>query len=197
MEYLDVDMVSLVVHDASGPPGIDWALNNPLRTELLVLLNTYYHPIEGLVKPEAIATFSTPGVRRSVVRGAARLSSFGFTRGYQSQLRRFFYDKRQRDTMLPVLTYQALDTRRAFFALNDVLDQEVLARAQNVQLLSYYRGMVSIIFGREDPYLNMRVAGEFDRLFPNSSLHPIVEAAHFVQLDRPLKVAELIIDAAN
>src|SRR5215468_2699105 len=33
----------LVAHDASGPPAIDWALANPDRVAMLVLLNTYYH----------------------------------------------------------------------------------------------------------------------------------------------------------
>ena len=34
--------VILVAHDASGPPAIDWALNNSDRVAALVLLNTYY-----------------------------------------------------------------------------------------------------------------------------------------------------------
>jgi haloalkane dehalogenase len=33
--------VVLVAHDASGPPGIDWALNHSDQVAALVLLNTY------------------------------------------------------------------------------------------------------------------------------------------------------------
>ena len=33
--------VVLVAHDASGPPGIDWALDNSDQVAALVLLNTY------------------------------------------------------------------------------------------------------------------------------------------------------------
>jgi pimeloyl-ACP methyl ester carboxylesterase len=57
----------LVAHDASGPPAIDWALDNPGRVATLVLLNTYYHWTPALRRPPAIALYSTP-----VIRGAAR-----------------------------------------------------------------------------------------------------------------------------
>src|SRR5262249_18390343 len=39
---LGLGHVVLVVHDASGPPGIDWALAHSERVAGLVLLNTYY-----------------------------------------------------------------------------------------------------------------------------------------------------------
>ena len=96
IEFLGVERVSLVVHDASGPPGIDWALNHPGRTDTLILLNTFYHPMDAVVKPEAIETFSTPGVERTVVRTGARLSDIGFRVGCQRQLRRFFLRQRAR-----------------------------------------------------------------------------------------------------
>lgn len=193
VDFLGVPTVSLVVHDASGPPGIDWALDNPTRTSTLVLLNTYYQPMDALLKPEAIATFSTPGLRRTVVRTGARISNYGFKIGFQRQLRRFFYDQRQADIMLPVLTNQAMDIRKAFFQLNDVLDEEVLSRAGAEYRLRRYGGRVAVIFGNEDPYLNIDVARTFHNTFPNSSLFSVDEAAHFVQLDRPDEVARIIL----
>jgi pimeloyl-ACP methyl ester carboxylesterase len=197
IDFLGAENVSLVVHDASGPPGIDWALNHPNRTTTLVLLNTYYHPMDALVKPEAIATFSTPGIRRSITRTGARISNYGFKSGFQSQLGRFFHDKKQAEVMLPVLTHQAMDIRRAFFQLNDVLDEELLARRGGDSLLNAYQGPVLVIFGNEDPYLNKDVARQFHTVFPNSSLNLIDQAAHFVQLDKPNVVAETILAGAD
>lgn len=193
IDYLSIDSVSLVLHDASGPPGIDWALKNPHRTDTLVLLNTFYHPMAALVKPEAIATFSTPGFRRTFIRTGARISNYGFKVGFQSQLRRFFYDQEQAAIMLPVLTHQAMSIRQAFFQLNDVLDAEVQSRTNVKSKLSAYHGPVRVIFGNEDPYLNIDVARRFHALFPNSSLHSIDQAAHFVQLDKPDEVAQAIL----
>jgi haloalkane dehalogenase len=64
---LGLGQVTLVVHDASGPPGIDWALEHPDRVAALVLLNTYDCRMPGLRSPEAIWLFPT-----SLVRWAAR-----------------------------------------------------------------------------------------------------------------------------
>jgi len=197
ISYINVEEVSLVVHDASGPPGIEWALNNPSKMDTLVLLNTYYYPMEGMFKPEAIANFSTPGIMRTILRTGAGRSNLGWKIGYQDQLAKFFYDEVQRDILMPVLTHQSLDIRNAFFQLNEVLDKESLQRSKNKQLLTEFEGEVKIIFGNEDPYLNSKVAKEFDRVFPNSSLFLIDQASHFVQLDKPEEVAKIILDNSN
>lgn len=197
MHYFDFDKVSIVVHDASGPPGIEWAINNPKQMEKLILLNTYYHRADSLVPPEAIATFSTPSIKRTIIRSGARISNYGWKIGYQNQLSKFFYDAEQRDIMLPVLTHQAMDIRNAFFQLNEALNQEAIKRTENLQRLSEYQGSVVIIFGNEDPYLNIGVAQEFNDIFPNSSLYLVDQAAHFVQLDKPNEVAERILKSLN
>jgi haloalkane dehalogenase len=54
-EHLDANQLALVAHDASGPPAIDWALANPGRVAMLVLLNSYYHWTPSLRRPPAIA----------------------------------------------------------------------------------------------------------------------------------------------
>jgi pimeloyl-ACP methyl ester carboxylesterase len=41
IEYLSLESMVLVAHDASGPPVIDWALAHPERVSALVLLNAY------------------------------------------------------------------------------------------------------------------------------------------------------------
>jgi pimeloyl-ACP methyl ester carboxylesterase len=51
---------------------------------------------------------------------------------------------------------------------------------------------VRVVFGARDRSLNPRVARRFAALFPNSQLHLIDGAGHFVQVDAPARVAELI-----
>jgi pimeloyl-ACP methyl ester carboxylesterase len=92
IQHLRLGSVVLVAHDASGPPGIDWALEHPDRVAALVLLNTYYCRMPGLRPPEAIWLFSTPIVGW-VARPVSRL--FGdlvFRRMYRWQVGRFFSD---------------------------------------------------------------------------------------------------------
>ncbi len=64
--YFKLERVILVAHDISSFPVIDWALDNPGRVAGIVLLNTVYAPSKSAIMPEAIALFSTPGIRRDV-----------------------------------------------------------------------------------------------------------------------------------
>ena len=96
----------LVVHDASGPPGIDWALAHPERVAGLALLNTYYCDMPTLRRPEAIWLFSTP-VIRSVARPVSRMfGNWLFRRMYWWQVGRFIRDADVRREFVPRWTYE-------------------------------------------------------------------------------------------
>ena len=131
---LGLGQVILVVHDASGPPGIDWALAHPERVAGLVLLNTYYCEMPTLRPPEAIWLFSTPVVR-SVARPVSRLfGNWLFRRMYRWQVGRFIRDADVRREFVPLL-YQQFDAtpsaRPAFFRLNEDLLSAVRSRTRN------------------------------------------------------------------
>lgn len=46
VERLELDRVTLVVHDFGGPIGLSWALRNPERVRALVLFNTWMWPLD-------------------------------------------------------------------------------------------------------------------------------------------------------
>jgi pimeloyl-ACP methyl ester carboxylesterase len=52
---------------------------------------------------------------------------------------------------------------------------------------------VKVIFGARDRYLNARVARNFAGLFPQSELHLLEDAGHYVQVDAPERVADLML----
>jgi pimeloyl-ACP methyl ester carboxylesterase len=196
IDQLGLDQVTVVVHDASGPPGIDWALDHPERVAALVLLNTYYCRMPGLRSPEAIWLFSTPLVR-SVARPVSRL--FGdlvFRRMYHWQVGRFFGDPGVRERFLPLL-YRQFTTdpsaHEAFFGLNRDLLPTIASRTANIPRLRQFSRPVRIVFGAADPYLNRRVAGRFHQLLPTSELFLLEGARHYVQMDEPQQVAQLIL----
>ncbi len=58
--------------------------------------------------------------------------------------------------------------------------------------LREFRRPVRIIFGEADPYLNKGVAQSFHELFPTSDLFLLPGAQHYVQMDEPERVADLI-----
>jgi pimeloyl-ACP methyl ester carboxylesterase len=192
IEHFGLRDVVLVAHDASGQPVIDWALDNPERVAGIVLLNTYYGPMDGLRAPEAIDLFSTPGLRRDITIWLANHSDDRWQAGITEQLEKFMVTPEPRNTFLNLFAYQALQIRPAFFGLNAVLRAEVERRASEAPRLRSFARPVRIAFGAADPYLNSGVARQFATLFPNSDLHLLDDAGHYVQLDRPETVAELI-----
>jgi pimeloyl-ACP methyl ester carboxylesterase len=193
---LKLGQVVLVVHDASGPPGIDWALAHPERVAGLVLLNTYYCDMPTLRPPRAIWFFSTP-VIRNVARPVSRLfGNWLMRRMYRWQVGGFIRDAAVRREFVPLL-YQQFDATPsalpAFFRLNEDLLSAVRSRNEMIPRLKEFRRPVRIIFGDADPSLNSGVARTFHELLPGSELFLIPGAQHFVQLDEPEQVARLIL----
>ena len=182
----------LVAHDASGPPAIDWALAHQDRVARLVLLNTYYHWTAALRRPPAIALYSTPVVgaaARAVMRRRPDLDR----RLYTWQVGRFIADPAIREQLVAELYEQFLAARPAFWRLNDDLIGAVISRRRRIPDMRRFGPPVRVIFGARDRYLNPRVAREFSALFPNSDLHLLDGGGHYVQVDQPEQVAELIL----
>jgi pimeloyl-ACP methyl ester carboxylesterase len=197
INQLGLRQVTLVAHDASGPPAIDWALDHPERVAGLVLLNTYYCEMPTLRRPEAIWLFSTP-VLRSIARPVSGMfGNWIFRRMYWWQVGRFIRDADVRREFVPLL-YQQFDAtpsaRPAFFRLNEDLLSMVRSHTEKIPRLRNFRRPVRIIFGDADYTLNSGVARTFHEFLPGSELFLIPGARHFVQLDEPEQVARLILE---
>ena len=189
--HVGADQVVLVAHDASGPPAIDWALANPTRVARLVLLNTYYHWTPGLRRPPAIALYSTPVVR-AAARALSRRRPDWDLRLFAWQVGGFIRDPEVREPLVAQLSKQFLAARPAFWRLNEDLLGTVLSRRRRIPDLRLFSPPVRVIFGARDRYLNARVARRFAALFPNSELHLLENAGHYVQVDEPERVANLL-----
>jgi haloalkane dehalogenase len=200
IRHLQLASVVLVAHDASGPPAIDWALDNPDRVAGLVLLNTYYCRMRGLRPPEAIWLFSTPVIRRVARTVSMWFGGLIFRRMFEWQVGRFFRDAEVRAKFLPLLFQQftvSPSTHEAFFRLNEDLLSTVASRTAEIPRLKRFPRPVRIVFGATDPYLNRRVAERFHQLLPTSELFLLPGARHFVQMDEPQQVARLILDVTS
>jgi pimeloyl-ACP methyl ester carboxylesterase len=191
-EHFGASQLVLVAHDASGPPAIDWALAHPGQVEALVLLNTYYHWTPALRRPQAIALYSTPLIR-NVARAVVTRRPDLDRRLYTWQVGKFIQDPAVRARMVPELYKDFLPARQAFWRLNDDLVTAVLARRLRIPQMRRFKPPVRVIFGAADRYLNPRVAARFAALFPNVEMHVLSGAGHYVQVDQPQRVAELML----
>ncbi len=180
VDHFGLDQVILVVHDASGPPGIDWALDHQARTAGLILLNTLYAPSEHRVMPPSIKRFSTLGIRRSLLAFGIKRSDGQWQQGLMDQVREFFVKAETRDMYTKIFAHQAIAIRPAFLGLTAVWREEVEARVARLPELRTLQIPAKVIFGDADPYLTANLAREFHELLPNSELHLIENAGHYV-----------------
>jgi pimeloyl-ACP methyl ester carboxylesterase len=190
-ERFGASQLVLVAHDASGPPAIDWALANPGQVAALVLLNTYYHWTPAMRRPPAIALYSTPLIRNAARAIALRRPDLD-RRLYAWQVGKFIEDPALRAQLVTQLYEEFLPARPAFWRLNDDLMSAVLARRLRIPQMRRFEPPVRVIFGADDRYLNPRVAARFAALFPNAEMHLLSGAGHYVQVDQPKRVAELM-----
>jgi pimeloyl-ACP methyl ester carboxylesterase len=132
-------------------------------------------------------------VLRAAARAVVRRRPDLDRRLYAWQVGRFIRDSEVRDQLVAQLYQEFTPARPAFWRLNDDLLGAVLTRRRRVGELRRFDPPVRVIFGARDRYLNARVARDFATLFPHSELHLLPDAGHYVQVDDPQRVADLIL----
>jgi pimeloyl-ACP methyl ester carboxylesterase len=184
-----------VVHDASGWPGIDWALDNQDTVSALVLLNTTYYALPGIAPPYVIRAMSSSDLRASFleVLGTDDLMARAM---FRAQVGEFFTDRDAREKHLPVLEASLTKARAGLVGLTGTLQDVVVARTAKLDRMRAFAKPVTVAFGEDDPFLNVKVAQDFADVFAGSKLVLIPSANHYVQLDRPDAVVDVIRNAA-
>jgi pimeloyl-ACP methyl ester carboxylesterase len=193
---LGLDRVVLVVHDASGPPGINWALDHPGRVAAVVALNTFYSLLPGAPPnpPEAIRLFSSPEFQRLTDHFAKSPREFRWL--YDFQVGGFIRNSEVRKKFVPLL-YRQFETKpsalEAFLRLNVDLNPAVIANTQRESEMRSLPAPVRTAFGELDPYLTPQQGSALASLFPNGEAVTVAGVGHFPQLDAPEEVARLIL----
>lgn len=196
--YFGDTEVWLVAHDASGPPVINFALNYPERVSKLILLNTYYSPMKELRTPEAIKMFSTPFISFFTGFVASHFPEIN-KKVYYKQIKRFIINEERKKELVPLLYKSFSDKRnfQAFLKLNADLLSCIEENGKRLVEFDKLKNKCVIIFGDDDPYLNKKVAQRFHELIPGSLKYLIPDAGHYVQVDQPEKLAQLMISSKS
>jgi haloalkane dehalogenase len=197
---LGLTRVVLVVHDASGPAGINWALDHPESVAGIVALNTFYSLQSDAPPkpPEAIRLFSDPNYARLTDHFAESPREFRWL--YDFQVGGFIRDEDVRKKFVPLLYRQFTakpSTLGPFLALNRDLTPAVVANTQRVPELATFPAPVRFAFGERDRYLDPALARSLAALFWHSDVTLIPRAGHFPQLDAPQETAHVILTAST
>lgn len=194
LRYFNFPNCWLLAHDASGPPAINYYLDHPKKIQRLVLLNTYYSAMPTLRAPEAIWMFSRPLVKE-VAGFFARHIKFLNRVIYYRQVGTFIRRADRRRVLVPKLfeTFSGKDNFNAFLRLNAGLLETIAANSLRKEECEKAGQKVIIAFGGRDPYLNPGVADSFSELFEGARKYILPGAGHYVQVDKPEKLAEILI----
>jgi pimeloyl-ACP methyl ester carboxylesterase len=195
---LGLDRMVLVVHDASGPAGINWTLDHPQSVGGLVALNTFYslQPDAPPKPPEAIRLFSDPNYARLTDHFAESPREFRWL--YEFQVGGFILNKDVREQFVPLLFRQfeaKPSTLQPFLALNRDLNAAVIANTERTPELGSLPVPVRFAFGERDQYLDPALAHSLAGLFGRGEVTLIEGAGHFPQLDAPQETANAILTA--
>lgn len=199
LDALDIDRAVLVGHDASGPDAVIYSIANPDRVAHLVLLNTHFGHRPSMWMPEMTRLFSdrqlttlTDDMLGDPNQLLWLLQRWGAQLGLQvhdpegiltnSVLAQFYGDDAQPEAVAAIRAWTA--------GLRDSLDQQEAIVAN--ESLIHLDVPVSIIFGKDDPYLTPSLAAEIAALFPNPSVQLLAGAGHYVQHDKAELVAEIL-----
>ena len=200
VDFLKLEKIVPVAHDAGGVAAIDYVLANPQRISNMCLLNTFYGDAPTLRFPELIALFADPDLKAfsqamlSDPKQVAFLLTFQerqFQTGVSSELKDIMNKHLQ-----PIINNnfaQHPSAGPAFAQLTAGLNPQLKLNDEHLPQFGELALPISIIWGQGDPYLNTGVAEDFASRLKKSSLH-LVDAGHWPQIDRPELVAKLLLE---
>ena len=215
IQGLHLGRVVLVAHDASVPAVLNWALDHPGRVASMILSNGFYAPVPGS-GPPALAGILALG-QWPITASLGPLPA-GTAYGLNTLMNGLSNDPR---LLSDLLTWQesAFDGNRTIARkFNPLFTQQFLANpstlgplrsftsnlftavtndAARVPNLTSLAAPVHIVWGAEDPNLNLNVADALHQEIPDSTLTVLHNAHHNLMLDDPTQFAAIVRSAAS
>jgi haloalkane dehalogenase len=202
VDALGIDMLVPVVHDSSGPAGINFALAHPDRVASLCILNSGYDDAYPVLWPEMVELFADK--KLNALSGAIAQSpeqfawlliwqQQGFRNAMPASLQGHF------DTVTaPLIANNFTQTPSAgpaFVQLAANFFEELARNSARLPTLKSIDVPVKVIWGELDPYITSGVAKDRVSHFKHGSLE-LLPGGHWVQSDLPEQVAAIMLAEA-
>ncbi|MEL6179982.1 MAG: alpha/beta fold hydrolase [Myxococcota bacterium] len=193
VDALQLDQVTLVVHDWGGMIGTAWAARNPERVAGMVVLNTAaFHLPGGKSFPPTLALARTPGLGPFLVR------AFGaFSRGAN----RFCVTRRPMSPEVAagyLAPYDSWRNRVAVYKFVEDIplkpsDPSYRAVSETAEALDGLREVPMLIaWGMRDFVFDHHFLVEWERRFPNAEVHRFEDAGHYILEDAGAEIGHLV-----
>jgi haloalkane dehalogenase len=200
VDFFGLRRVVPVVHDSSGPTGVNFVLDNTEKVDGLIVLNSPYGKADSLRWPELVEIFATKSLSALAMGIAQSAVQFAWLLNWQQEQFRLHLPEMQREhfqesvgALIEANFTQQPGAGMAFVQMTSHLNAQVLIDTERYRELEVLKVPVKIIWGMHDPYLSIGMAEELKSHIQNSSLHRL-EAGHWLQSDMPRQVAQLMLD---
>jgi pimeloyl-ACP methyl ester carboxylesterase len=188
-----------VVHDSSGPAGINYALAHRDEIAGLVILNSGYDDNFLVLWPEMVTLFATKELGALAQAVAQSTQQFGWLLGWQKSKFSDPQPAAQRDHFNDGVGQLIADnftkepsSGPAFMQLASHFFAELARNTKRLPELRDLNVPVKVIWGELDPYITAAVGRDRASHFRKSTFHPL-QAGHWLQADVPDLVAKAML----
>ncbi len=195
VEALGLGKVVPVGHDAAGSAAINFAIEHTDRVASLCILNTFYGAAPGIRLPELVELFATPSLKAFASAMAQSPEQFAWLLQFQQKIFRDALAEHQKARfttfLAPIINGSFLREPSSGPAFAQLAAQVLEQVAQNTGRLPALEALdlpVKLIWGQNDPYLDVNVVKDFRSHLKHSSLL-VIPAGHWLQIDEPEQVA--------
>ncbi|MGI4870880.1 MAG: alpha/beta fold hydrolase [Janthinobacterium lividum] len=194
---LNLGKIIPVGHDSSGMAAINFALDYPAQVASLCILNCIYAQTSTLRYPEFIELFANRNFKAFTQALMQSPEQFGWVLNFQrTQFARGLTDSQKaQDLIGPIIDHNFRQQPSAAMAFAQLTSQFNDAVAHNTQRLYEVETLdipAQIIWGQRDPYLHPPLAEHLRAHLKHPDLH-YLEAAHWLMLDAPAELAQLML----
>ncbi len=186
MDALNIDKANLVASDISLLPALLVGLENANRVNKLVVMDGI-----PFVRPQYASWELRSFAKKGSILGKALVQWFPYVSAQIAYFKGFYFGH-----SIPK------EVRREFLADGKVKtnQQAFLAYFQNFSLSQQYfescvqnlKKEVLVLWGKQDRFIDKKLALEIDQKLPNSRLEIIDKAGHYLHMDRPEIVAQKV-----
>jgi len=182
LDALELERVTLVLHDWGGPIGLGWARRHPERVEGLVLSNTAAFPLDGSL-PLRLAACRWPVFGMLAVRG---LNAFARA-ATRMAVERPLSSVAKRGYLLPYDSWENRIATHAFVTdipLDPAHPSWAELEAIDGALGTFHDRPVHLLWGARDWVFTPRFLEAWQRRFPGASVRSFEDAGHYLFEDR-------------
>ncbi len=191
--HLDLQNLTLVLHDWGGPVGLGVATRHPDRIKRLVLMNTWaFAPWPGGPFPRLIELIRSDRGEKFVLEKNGYLEpALVGTTHHPEKLTKTILDAYRAPFPTPA-------SRRALLCWSrDIPVHETdpsYAEMKRIEerLPDFNRTPTLLVWGMRDPVLTESVLRPWQQIYPHAITHEIDDASHFLQEDVPERIIHFI-----